>query len=55
VDNSILFYEALRHHNVPAAMHIYPAGGHGFIFRQKNWMQPLLEWMENSKWISLTK
>jgi acetyl esterase/lipase len=55
VDNSLNFYNALRRHNVPAAMHIYPSGGHGFIFRQKNWMQPLLEWMENSKWISLTK
>ena len=46
VDNSIFFYEALRHHKVPAEMHIYPSGGHGFIFSQKNWMQPLLEWMK---------
>ena len=55
VDNSILFYEALRHHHVPAEMHIYPAGGHGFIFRQKGWMNPLFEWMQNSKWINSTK
>ncbi|MEQ1796829.1 MAG: alpha/beta hydrolase [Lacibacter sp.] len=55
VDNSILFYEALRHHNVSAEMHIYPAGGHGFIFRQKGWMNPLFEWMQNSKWINSTK
>lgn len=52
VDNSINFYEALRHHHVAAEMHIYPKGGHGFIFRQKGWMIPLFEWMENSKWIS---
>ena len=50
VDNSIDFYEALRHHHVPAEMHIYPKGGHGFIFRQKGWMNPLFEWMQNSKW-----
>lgn len=55
VDNSILFYEALRYHNIPAEMHIYPAGGHGFIFRQKGWMNPLFEWMQNSKWINSTK
>lgn len=55
VDNSILFYEALRHYSVPVEMHIYPAGGHGFIFRQKGWMNPLFEWMQNSKWINSTK
>jgi acetyl esterase/lipase len=33
VDNSIYFFEKLRHHKVPVEMHIYPAGGHGFIFR----------------------
>jgi acetyl esterase/lipase len=52
VDNSISFYEALRHHNVPAEMHIYPKGGHGFIFRKKDWMLPLIEWMKNSGWVN---
>ena len=28
--NSISYYEELCHHNVPAALHIYPTGGHGF-------------------------
>lgn len=51
IDNSIFFYEALRHHQVAAEMHIYPSGGHGFIFRQKGWMQPLLEWMKKNGWI----
>ena len=55
VENSIQFYQALRHHRIPAEMHIYPAGGHGFIFRHKDWMKPLLEWMENSKWIVTKK
>jgi len=35
VDNSIRYFEALRHHNVPAEMHIFPKGGHGFVFGQK--------------------
>jgi acetyl esterase/lipase len=52
VDNSIRFFEQLRHHNVQVEMHIYPKGGHGFIFRQKGWMEPLLLWMKNNKWIN---
>ncbi|HQG62068.1 MAG TPA: alpha/beta hydrolase [Bacteroidales bacterium] len=51
VDNSILFFEALRHHNVPVEMHIFPKGGHGFVLRQKpeEWMLPLFSWMKNLK------
>jgi acetyl esterase/lipase len=48
VDNSINYFEALRHHNVPVEMHIYPKGGHGFVFGLKGWMDPLFKWMENS-------
>ena len=51
VDNSIGFFEQLRHHKVPVEMHIYPAGGHGFIFRQPGWTEPLFLWMKNNKWI----
>lgn len=50
VDNSIGYFEALRHHKVPVEMHIFPSGGHGFIFRQANWMAPLLLWMKNAGW-----
>ncbi|MDP4208865.1 MAG: alpha/beta hydrolase [Bacteroidota bacterium] len=52
VDNSINYFEKLRHYKVPVEMHIYPKGGHGFIFGHKGWMEPLFKWMENSKWIS---
>lgn len=55
VENSIRFYQALQHHRIPVEMHIYPTGGHGFIFRHKDWMRPLFEWMENSKWIATKK
>ena len=51
VDNSIVYFESLRHHNVDVEMHIYPKGGHGFIFRQPDWMDPLLLWMKKNKWI----
>lgn len=49
VDNSINYFEALRRHKVPVEMHVYPKGGHGFIFGRKGWMNPLLEWMKQSK------
>ena len=53
VDNSIVYWEALRHHNVSAELHIYPKGNHGFVLRQptEEWMKPIFKWMKNSKWI----
>lgn len=45
VDNSIIYFEKLRHNNVPVELHIYPKGGHGFIFRHPGWMEPLFEWI----------
>ncbi len=29
-ENSLLFYNALRKNNIPAELHIYSKGGHGF-------------------------
>jgi len=54
VDNSIVYYEALRHHKVAAELHLYPHGGHGFVLFEKteDWMAPIFKWMRNSKWIS---
>jgi acetyl esterase/lipase len=51
VDNSIAYFEALRHKKVPVEMHIYPKGGHGFIFRQPDWIESLLLWMKRANWI----
>lgn len=50
VDNSILYYEALRNNGVPASLHIYPAGGHGWGMRpgfaySREWIEELLGWM----------
>ena len=52
VDNSIVYFEKLRHEKVDVEMHIYPKGGHGFIFRHKGWMDPLFEWMKRNKWMN---
>lgn len=51
VDNSITYFESLRHNKVDAEMHIYPKGGHGFIFRHQGWMDPLFAWMKRNNWI----
>ena len=50
VANSILFYEALVKQNVPAEMHLYPEGGHGYSFafgkgRLQGWTDRLYEWI----------
>ncbi|MFD1256082.1 alpha/beta hydrolase [Mucilaginibacter terrae] len=52
VDNSIVFYEKLRHLRVPVEMHLFPKGGHGFIFGMPDWTVPLFNWMKRGKWIN---
>ncbi|RMG17318.1 MAG: alpha/beta hydrolase [Bacteroidetes bacterium] len=50
-ENSLLFYQALRRHGVPAALHIYEQGGHGFSFARdkgavKGWPEVCRAWMK---------
>lgn len=52
VDNTINYFEALRHNKVSVEMHIYPKGGHGFVLRQKGWTDLLLTWMQSQKIVS---
>ncbi len=54
VDNSIVYFEALRHHNVPVEMHIYPKGNHGFVLGlpADEWITPIFKWMRKSKLIN---
>ena len=49
VDNAIQYFESLRKNNVEVEMHIYPKGGHGFIFRHNGWMEPLFDWLKRNK------
>jgi len=48
VENSIRFYRELIRNKVPAEMHLYPKGNHGFVLFQSpdEWMQPLFEWIK---------
>jgi len=49
VENSLRFYEACLKNKVPAEMHLYPKGGHGFGLNNKttddNWMERLKNWI----------
>ncbi|TWU30252.1 alpha/beta hydrolase [Bythopirellula polymerisocia] len=42
VENSLRFYRALVDHKVPAELHVFDEGGHGFGMRQKE--KPVGEW-----------
>lgn len=51
--NSLVFYDALQRAGVPAELHIYQNGGHGFglgrdIPGTRDWPERCREWMENS-------
>ncbi len=48
VKNSILFNEALVKFKVPAEMHIYQTGGHGFGLKG-NWFETMKIWMGANK------
>lgn len=53
VGNSVGFYEALRKNGVPAEIHLYEKGGHGFGMNNKTsderWMDWLKQWMEGRR------
>ena len=53
--NSTLFYEALLKNKVPAELHLYQTGGHGFGMyikgSQERWMERCGNWLEKNGWL----
>jgi len=52
VENSFLYFNALNKHGVPASLHVYPTGGHGFAFGTdrgtvEGWTNVLLDWLQS--------
>ncbi len=50
VENSLLFFQALKDNNVPVEMHIYPTGGHGFGLAigkgyLETWTDRCIDWL----------
>jgi acetyl esterase/lipase len=57
VENSVLMYLALKKADVPADLHVYAKGGHGFGLRSSDdpcstWPQRCEEWMRSQKIIA---
>lgn len=49
--SSTRYYNALKEHGIPASMHIYPTGGHGWGIRSDfkhlaQWQEAVLDWMQ---------
>jgi acetyl esterase/lipase len=57
--NSIAFYERLLKHQVPAELHIYERGGHGFGMdnptTEEKWMNSLRHWLISRKLLTANR
>lgn len=53
--NSVAFYQALLRNKVPAELHLYQHGGHGFGLANPTttdlWIDRLRNWLKANKWI----
>ena len=56
LENAVAFYTALRRAGVPAELHLYEQGPHGFGLRKdlgqtSDWPQRAAEWMRRHGWL----
>jgi acetyl esterase/lipase len=57
VENSIAYYLALKKFKIPAEMHLYPKGGHGYGMRTEgkgslvNWPAAMEGWLKANGWM----
>ena len=52
VDNSIRFFEALRHAGVPVDMNIFRKGEHAFVLLPRDqWLSIVMSWIEANGWM----
>jgi len=57
IDSALGYYIALKEHDVPAEMHLYPEGGHGYGLRKSEhdvstWPARCAAWMRSNGWIN---
>lgn len=51
VDNSIVFFQALRHAGVPVEARFFEKGQHGFFLLPRNtWQTVIVEWLASNGW-----
>jgi len=52
VDNSVLFFEALRHAGVPVEARLFDKGQHGFpLLPRDRWQTAIMDWLTASRWL----
>lgn len=56
VEHALTYYLALKQASVPAEMHLYPTGGHGYGMRRNadlvtTWPDRAAEWLKTSGWL----
>jgi acetyl esterase/lipase len=53
VDNSIVFFEALRRTGVPVEARLFQKGQHGFFLMPRDrWQSTILDWLTTNGWLS---
>ena len=53
VDNSVVFFEALRHAGVPVEARFFQKGEHGFFLMPRDrWQSAIMDWLVSSGWLS---
>jgi acetyl esterase/lipase len=51
-ENSVVFFEALRHAGVPVEARFFEKGQHGFFLMPRDrWQEPILEWLTYNGWL----
>jgi dipeptidyl aminopeptidase/acylaminoacyl peptidase len=57
-NNSLLMFQALRNAKIPATLHVFESGGHGFGLQSSNdptvaaWPNLFLEWSRRHRFIA---
>jgi acetyl esterase/lipase len=53
VDNSVVFFEALRRAGVPVEARLFEKGQHGFFLMPRDrWQGAIMDWLTSSGWLS---
>lgn len=53
VDNSVVFFQALRHAGVPVETRLFEKGQHGFpLLPRERWQGAIMDWLATGGWLS---
>jgi len=60
VESALVYYLALKNAGVPAEMHLYPTGGHGYGLRRTaddvtTWPDRAADWLRTGGWLTRTR